>query len=111
CPRACHSRRRATARFDRRVPGHRSFSRPNRLARLNFRLGDERGRLICTIGAVGPGVRRSTVPTYQYRCEECESTFERTETISDHEVSKPQCPKCGSKKVSVASPSVNTSAA
>ena len=28
-------------------------------------------------------------------------TFERTETISEHEVSKPQFPGCGSKKVSV----------
>jgi putative FmdB family regulatory protein len=41
------------------------------------------------------------VPTYQYRCEECEKTFERTETISEHEVAKPKCPTRGSKKVSV----------
>jgi putative FmdB family regulatory protein len=41
------------------------------------------------------------VPTYQYRCEECEKVFQRTETISEHEVTKPQCPKCGSKKVSL----------
>jgi hypothetical protein len=27
--------------------------------------------------------------------------FERTETISEHEVAKPKCPKCGNKKVSV----------
>ena len=40
------------------------------------------------------------MPTYQYRCEECRKTFERTETISEHEAAKPQCPKCGSKKVS-----------
>jgi putative FmdB family regulatory protein len=40
------------------------------------------------------------MPTYQYRCHECEQTFERTETISEHEGSKPQCPKCRSKKVS-----------
>jgi putative FmdB family regulatory protein len=40
------------------------------------------------------------VPNYQYRCHECEETFERTETISEHEVAKPQCPKCRSKKVS-----------
>ena len=46
------------------------------------------------------GLRRSTVPTYQYRCAKCEKAFERTETISEHEVAKPQCPKCGSKKVS-----------
>jgi len=41
------------------------------------------------------------VATYQYRCEECEKTFERTETMSEHEVAKPQCPKCESRKVSV----------
>ena len=27
--------------------------------------------------------------------------FERTETMSEHEAAKPQCPNCGSKKVSV----------
>ena len=41
------------------------------------------------------------MPTYQFRCQACEQTFERTETISEHEVAKPQCPNCGSKKVSV----------
>jgi putative FmdB family regulatory protein len=41
------------------------------------------------------------VPTYQYRCEQCAIAFERTETISEHELAKPKCPKCGSKKVSV----------
>jgi putative FmdB family regulatory protein len=41
------------------------------------------------------------MPTYQYRCQKCDSTFERTETISEHEAAKPQCPKCGSKTVSV----------
>src|SRR6476660_9756171 len=46
-------------------------------------------------------MRRSTVPIYQYRCEQCEITFERTKTISEREVAKPKCPKCGSKKVSV----------
>jgi putative FmdB family regulatory protein len=40
------------------------------------------------------------MPTYQYRCENCGKTFERTETISEHEALKPLCPKCGSKKVS-----------
>ena len=41
------------------------------------------------------------MPTYQYRCEECGKAFERTETISEHEKAKRQCPKCGSMKVSV----------
>ena len=36
----------------------------------------------------------------QYRCEKCGKKFERTETISEHEATKPTCPKCGSKKVS-----------
>ena len=40
------------------------------------------------------------MPNYPYRCRECEETFERTETISEHDVAKPQCPKCRSKKVS-----------
>ena len=40
------------------------------------------------------------MPTYQYRCEECGKAFERTETISEHEKAKPQCPGCGSKDVS-----------
>jgi putative FmdB family regulatory protein len=40
------------------------------------------------------------MPTYSYRCEKCGTTFERTETISEHETARPQCPKCGSKNVS-----------
>ena len=39
------------------------------------------------------------MPTYQYRCEKCGKRFERTETISEHVAVKPQCPECGSKKV------------
>jgi putative FmdB family regulatory protein len=41
------------------------------------------------------------MPSYQYRCAECGKAFERTETMSEHERAKPQCPKCGSMKVSV----------
>ena len=40
------------------------------------------------------------MPTYQYRCEKCGNWVERTETMSEHDTAKPQCPKCGSKKVS-----------
>ena len=29
------------------------------------------------------------MPTYQYRCEKCGKKFERTETISEHEITKP----------------------
>ena len=39
------------------------------------------------------------MPTYAYRCEQCEETFERSEAISEHEKVKPQCPKCGGDKV------------
>ena len=39
------------------------------------------------------------MPTYQYRCKECGKSFERTETITEHEAAKVRCPKCNSKKV------------
>lgn len=39
------------------------------------------------------------VPTYQYRCEKCGKSFERTETITEHEAAKAKCPNCDSKKV------------
>ena len=35
------------------------------------------------------------MPTYVYRCEQCQETFEQVETMSEHGASKPQCPKCG----------------
>ena len=38
------------------------------------------------------------MPTYQYRCNECGKSFERTETITEHEAAKVRCPKCNSKK-------------
>lgn len=40
------------------------------------------------------------MPTYTYRCDKCGKKFEHSATISEHETSKPKCPKCGSKKVS-----------
>jgi putative FmdB family regulatory protein len=39
------------------------------------------------------------VPTYQYRCEKCGKTFERIESMAEHENAKAKCPKCDSKKV------------
>ena len=39
------------------------------------------------------------VPTYQYRCNECGKSFERTETMTEHEAHKVRCPKCNSKMV------------
>jgi putative FmdB family regulatory protein len=41
------------------------------------------------------------MPTYEYRCDKCGKKFKRTESISEHEKATPQCPKCGSKNVSV----------
>jgi putative FmdB family regulatory protein len=38
------------------------------------------------------------VPTYQYHCNECGKSFERTETITEHEAAKMKCPKCNCKK-------------
>ncbi|MGI9452488.1 MAG: FmdB family zinc ribbon protein [Geminicoccaceae bacterium] len=39
------------------------------------------------------------MPTYIYRCESCNETFERTESIVEHETAKPPCPTCNSEKV------------
>ena len=46
-----------------------------------------------------PTLWRRDVSTYQYRCKECGKSFERTETITEHEAAKVRCPKCNSKKV------------
>jgi putative FmdB family regulatory protein len=39
------------------------------------------------------------MPTYSYRCEECQKTFSRQMTIADHDKAKVKCPECGSRKV------------
>lgn len=39
------------------------------------------------------------MPTYVYRCSQCDATFERVETMAEHGVVKPECPKCGSHDV------------
>jgi putative FmdB family regulatory protein len=39
------------------------------------------------------------VPTYQYRCEKCGKSFERIESMAEHENAKAKCPKCNSKNV------------
>jgi putative FmdB family regulatory protein len=39
------------------------------------------------------------MPTYQYRCKECGKSFERTETISEHEKAKVRCSKCDGKNL------------
>ena len=39
------------------------------------------------------------MPTYSYHCDECGQDFDRSEGISEHETTKPRCPKCGGRKV------------
>jgi putative FmdB family regulatory protein len=39
------------------------------------------------------------MPTYEYRCLECDHTFEQPARMSDHETQRPACPSCGSEKV------------
>lgn len=61
--------------------------------------------LLDWLGAVHPACRYliswgGLMPRYEYRCEKCKATFRRIESMSEHERTKPQCPKCGSKKVS-----------
>jgi putative FmdB family regulatory protein len=40
--------------------------------------------------------RRADLPVF---CRECGKSFERAETISEHDAAKVRCPKCNSKKV------------
>ena len=49
--------------------------------------------------ALTPSFVEEWVPTYQYRCEKCGKTFERIESMAEHENAKSKCPKCDSKKV------------
>jgi putative FmdB family regulatory protein len=46
------------------------------------------------------------MPTYRYRCERCDETFERVETITEHGREKPRCPKCGEEVVQTPAPFV-----
>jgi len=39
------------------------------------------------------------MPIYEYRCEECGTTFDRTEHVKEHESVEPKCPRCGSGKI------------
>jgi putative FmdB family regulatory protein len=39
------------------------------------------------------------MPTYEYRCLECDEIFERSAKMEDLEASSPACPRCGSDKV------------
>jgi putative FmdB family regulatory protein len=44
-------------------------------------------------------MREAAMPTYRYRCVRCDETFERVESVSEHGVAKPRCPKCGGEEV------------
>jgi putative FmdB family regulatory protein len=41
----------------------------------------------------------SHMPTYEYRCRDCHHVFDRAEPLAEHGRSRPECPKCSSKKV------------
>jgi putative FmdB family regulatory protein len=43
------------------------------------------------ISSIG-SVEEREVPTYQYRCKKCGKSFERTETITEHDKAKVKCP-------------------
>lgn len=38
------------------------------------------------------------MPTYEYRCLECHHVFDRAEPLAEHGRTRPECPKCKSKK-------------
>lgn len=39
------------------------------------------------------------MPTYEYRCSDCDRTFEEVLQIRDHETMTPACPACGGTNV------------
>ncbi|MGH7477379.1 MAG: FmdB family zinc ribbon protein [Longimicrobiales bacterium] len=39
------------------------------------------------------------MPTYEYHCESCGETFDRTEHLSEHQDAHPRCPHCDSDNV------------
>ena len=39
------------------------------------------------------------MPTYEYRCRDCHHLFDRVEPLAQHGQTRPECPKCKSKKV------------
>lgn len=36
---------------------------------------------------------------YEYRCQDCNETFSRSEPMSQHGSAPPRCPKCNGEKV------------
>ena len=41
----------------------------------------------------------TSMPVYEYLCRKCGKSFERIETVKEHDLSKVNCPECKSKKV------------
>ena len=41
----------------------------------------------------------TAMPVYEYLCRKCGKSFERVESIKEHDLSKVRCPECKSKKV------------
>jgi putative FmdB family regulatory protein len=39
------------------------------------------------------------MPTYEYRCRDCQNVFDRVERLTEHGEKAPACPKCKSKNV------------
>lgn len=44
-------------------------------------------------------VKGQRMATYEFRCKKCKRIFEKTMSFSEHERSKPACPKCKSRSV------------
>ena len=39
------------------------------------------------------------MPIYEYRCPKCNERFSKQETLSEHGLERPACPKCSSRDV------------
>ncbi len=45
------------------------------------------------------GERRFAMPVYEYLCNDCQHSFEKILTLSEHEHEPVKCPKCESENV------------
>jgi putative FmdB family regulatory protein len=39
------------------------------------------------------------MPVYEFQCRDCQKTFERTQTVAEHETASVQCPHCNGTNV------------